>query len=88
MKTTLVTTTRAMLDSGAIVRITFTKKDGSERTIRGTRNVIHIPEALHPKGEGLRNVVSESVAVFDLDLGAWRSFLPTALISAEPVSVR
>lgn len=58
-----------------ILTITFTKKDGSERTIRGTQDPTRIPFFKHPKkiSEEVK-VDKPSCPIFDLDLDEWRSF--------------
>lgn len=55
------------------LRITFTKKDGSDRTMRCTLVGTFIPEDKHPKGTG-RLVTEDTCRVFDLDKQEWRSF--------------
>lgn len=54
--------------------ITFTKKDGTTRTMRCTRNITLIPEEFHPKGSA--GDIGGAIRVFDLDKQEWRSFLP------------
>lgn len=51
----------------------FTKKDGSERTARGTLNISKMGEENAPKGTGYE--CTDSVTrYYDLDKEAWRSF--------------
>jgi hypothetical protein len=52
--------------------ITFLKKDGSNRTMRCTRNTNNIPPEHHPKSS---IEPTGCVRVFDLDKNEWRSFL-------------
>ena len=53
--------------------VTFTKKDGTERTMRCTRSPVQIPEDQHPKnGTGDSDT---AIRVFDLDKSEWRSFV-------------
>lgn len=54
------------------LRITFTKKDGTERTMLCTLN----PKSLFSAEEktSSRAVSSTSIAVFDLEKNDWRSF--------------
>ena len=56
----------------SVVNITFTKADGSERTMNCTLKLENIPEDQHPKS----TVKSESdqIRVFDTDIQEWRSF--------------
>lgn len=55
------------------VEILFTKKDGSDRLMKCTLQEAKIPSENVPKGaERAKN--DESLAVFDLEKSAWRSF--------------
>lgn len=60
-------------DDNKSTTITFTKKDGSTRIMRCTRNISLIPKEFHPK-EGV-NDSGTSIRVFDLDKQEWRSFI-------------
>jgi hypothetical protein len=53
------------------VVVTFTKKDGTERVMKCTKNFDYIPEEKLPK-----TTVPESdvIRVFDLEISEWRSF--------------
>ncbi len=58
------------------VLVTFTKKDGSQRVMRCTLRPEALPEMIT---ESTRTSVGRresdnTIAVWDLDLGAWRSF--------------
>lgn len=65
-----------------IMRVTFIKKDGTERVMKCTRNLGMIPESFHPKGTDKKQ--SEDVfPVFDLDAQGWRSFRIDSVISIE-----
>lgn len=58
------------------IRVCFTKKDGTERILNGTRKLALIPEEFHPKGES-ENFPPENinlVPIFDLEANGWRSF--------------
>jgi hypothetical protein len=57
----------------SIVTVTFTKKDGSERTMKCTLKSEMIPSDKMPKGSN-RTKPSESIAVFDVENDGWRSF--------------
>ena len=64
-------TLKTQLNSGK-VKITFTKKDGTERELVGTTNTAFIPEEVRSKDT---RVVSEDVMpVFDVENNGWRSF--------------
>jgi hypothetical protein len=62
------------------IKITFTKKDGTERVMRCTLDPNKLP--VHETNtdnpidfpETKRKVSTETMAVFDLDVQAWRSF--------------
>lgn len=56
------------------VTVTFTKKDGSNRVMRCTRNVATIPVEHAPKNEKATAVKTDAIAAFDLDINEWRSF--------------
>jgi hypothetical protein len=63
------------------VSVTFTKVDGSERTMLCTKMVSKIPEAQHPKTEKAPkldengNVIeTDLITVYDLEKEGWRSF--------------
>lgn len=60
------------------VGVTFTKRDGTERTMRCTLSTARIPGEQLPKRTGdtssAETVSKEAVRVFDLEKGAWRSF--------------
>jgi hypothetical protein len=56
------------------IKITFTKKDGTERVMRCTLdpNKLPVQESTETKTE--RKISTETMAVFDLDVQGWRSF--------------
>ena len=63
------------------VSLTFTKADGSERTMLCTKMISKIPEAQHPKTDKVvkldenGNVIeTDLVTVYDLEKEGWRSF--------------
>jgi hypothetical protein len=59
------------------VRITFTKKDGSERKMQCTLIESKIPTDKRPKGTSESentSTVGSAVRVFDTEIGEWRSF--------------
>ena len=63
---------RGLLKGGKI-SVTFEKKDGTIRAMNCTLNEQMIPTEKTPKGSG-KAQSKESIAVFDLDIGDWRSF--------------
>lgn len=62
--------------------VTFTKKDGSTRVMKCTKNLSNIPTDMHPSGE---KEIKEGSAlrVFDLESSGWRSFNPESLKTIE-----
>lgn len=65
-----------LLCNGNPITITFTKKDGTPRIMRCTRNQSLISVENQPSSESTRKASTTSVAAFDLDKNEWRSFLP------------
>ena len=67
-----------LLSEGNPTTITFTKKDGTSRVMRCTRNAALIPSAHAPADaqDSTRKVSTTNVAAFDVDKQEWRSFLP------------
>jgi hypothetical protein len=65
------------------VKITFTKKDGTERVMNCTLdpNVIPLVESVQDKRE--KNKDKDHIAVFDTDIKAWRSFIVKSVKSFE-----
>ena len=57
----------------SVVTVHFTKKDGTERVMRCTRNFETIPSEKHPKGS-LEKTSTDAVRVFDVEIQDWRSF--------------
>lgn len=54
--------------------VTFTKKDGSERVMKCTRNLSVIPTDMQPKGTMQSVEESDNIKVFDTEQQGWRSF--------------
>ena len=54
--------------------VTFTKKDGTTRVMKCTRNSSQIPEDQYPK-DGISVEATGTIRVFDLDKNEWRSFI-------------
>jgi hypothetical protein len=72
------------LNSG--VRVTFTKKDGSERKMQCTLLESRIPADKRPKGESESqdsSITGSAVRVFDTEVGEWRSFRWDSVIKVE-----
>ena len=56
------------------VTVTFTKKDGSEREMRCTLNPNALPTQDITESKESRKKSENTIAVYDLDAQAWRSF--------------
>ena len=56
------------------LKITFTKKDGTERVMRCTLEASKLPVQESTETSTNRKVSTETMAVFDLDAQGWRSF--------------
>lgn len=68
------------------LRIVFTKKDGTERTMRCTLVESQIPADKLPKTnneEADSQTARSAVRVFDLDKAEWRSFRWDSVIKVE-----
>ena len=59
--------------SESTITVTFTKKDGTNRVMKCTKQQDLIPSEKQPKGTG-STPTGDAVAVFDLDAKDWRSF--------------
>lgn len=66
-----------------VVNLTFIKADGSERAMKCTKDIIHIPIMYHPKtdkevksklDENGNVIESDNISVWDLEAKGWRSF--------------
>lgn len=57
-----------------VVRVTFTKKDGTERVMRCTQDMDFLANTDLPIGTGVP-YTDKQVRVFDLEIAEWRSFL-------------
>lgn len=62
-----------------VVTVTFTKKDGTERTMRCTRSTSYIPIEHAPKSDTSKEEVTDNIRVFDVEKQGWRSFNFTTL---------
>jgi hypothetical protein len=65
--------------SNNLVKVVFTKKDGTERTLIAT--IQNIPEEHKPAYKGTKIVNEETYRCFDVEADAWRSFRIDAIIS-------
>lgn len=63
------------------LQVSFTKKDGSERTMRCTLNATVLPKT--EEKTSTRSVPTSSLAVFDLDKQEWRSFRWDSIIDVK-----
>jgi hypothetical protein len=57
----------------SVITVTFTKKDGTPRVMKCTKQSDLIPEDKQPKGTGTMTT-GDAVAAFDLEKQEWRSF--------------
>lgn len=64
------------------VTVTFTKKDGTQRVMRCTLRPEALPEMIteSTRTSTERRESDSTIAVWDLDLGAWRSFRLDSLV--------
>ena len=75
-----------------VCRVTFTKKDGTERKMLCTLDMSGIPEKDVPKSDGNvsleEGTLPETVRVYDLEKEAWRSFrLDSVTVFVPPKAV-
>jgi len=61
------------LDSG-ICQIVFTKVDGTERIMHGTRATAFIPEDKRATSDTQNTDTDNIIRVFDVQIGEWRCF--------------
>jgi len=69
--------------------VLFLKKDGTQRAMLCTLNPEHLPNEDKQEGDEVKTVKKqseESLAVWDLEKNAWRSFRLDSLISHSIVS--
>lgn len=71
---------KSLLAKG-VVRVFFTKKDGTLRTMDATTYGPMIPVEHQPKHKNARNYSDEVQRVFDTELNEWRSFRWDSLVS-------
>jgi len=56
------------------VTVTFTKKDGTERVMKCTLDPKQLPPVPVVEGKKERKKSEDTIAVYDLEVGSWRSF--------------
>lgn len=66
-----------------IANVSFTKKNGEQRNLTGTKNYELIPESDHPKGSSSTNTNDDLITVYDIQNNGWRSFYVSSVISYE-----
>lgn len=71
-----------LLNESYPTTITFTKKDGTTRVMKCTRNMNNIPADKHPSNK-LETDNNRNIRVFDLDKQEWRSFNQTSIKRIE-----
>lgn len=74
------------LKAGNTVTVTFTKKDGTQRVLRGTTNPKYIPPAPVTENEKPKRAIASNpdvAKVFDLDINEWRSFRYDSVTQVE-----
>jgi hypothetical protein len=64
------------------INVTFTKKDGTSRSMHCTRDTSKIPADMIPTGAGVKTT-GDAVQVFDLTINEWRSFKTSTLTHIE-----
>ncbi|MDB4396145.1 SH3 beta-barrel fold-containing protein [bacterium] len=69
---------KEMLQSGLVIHVEFTKKNGDVRNMNCTTNLELIPESHHPAEKKtntrLAEVSEDVVRAYDIDAEGWRSF--------------
>ena len=65
-----------------IITITFRKKDGTERILKGTTKLDIIPSENHPIGTN-KHLSEEVCRCFDTEINEWRSFRWDSIISID-----
>lgn len=76
----LVTLKNKMHDG--VVTFTYLKKDGSERTAKGTLNLETMGQDNAPKGTGFETP-DYTTRYFDMEKSSWRSFTNVNLVSID-----
>lgn len=68
---------------GGVATVVFTKKDGTQRTMKCTLSEQLIPAEQKPKQTETVKRSDDALPVFDIDKQEWRSFRYDALISVS-----
>ena len=71
-------------ETKSAVHITFTKADGTERTLNATLVEAKIPAAKLPKSETTTKVADTALRVFDVELQDWRAFKWDSVLNVVP----
>jgi hypothetical protein len=58
----------------AVVNVTFEKVDGTERTMQCTLRPEYLPEEYRNKAPMLTETAPQTISVWDVENGGWRSF--------------
>ena len=71
------------------IKVVFTKKDGSLRTMICTKDIETIPEEHRPKDKEAdsrpgKKTPEHLLSVFDLEANGWRSFIVDNVLSVDP----
>jgi hypothetical protein len=69
---------KAALKKGLTVKVKFTKKDGTLRTLIGTINFDRIPKVDHPRNTGKAETAGVQ-RIYDLEIGEWRSVILSSI---------
>jgi hypothetical protein len=64
--------------------VTFTKVDGTERTMKCTLSEAYIPQAEPKKTERVKKENLDALAVWDIEKVGWRSFRYDSVLEIEP----
>lgn len=65
-----------------VAAVTFTKKDGTERVMRCTRDLKRAPHAPVPKNPNFEDS-PDVIRAYDLEAEGWRSFIVSNVKSVE-----
>ena len=79
---TIVENLRNALKKG-VVRFTYIKKDGSVRQAEGTRNITIAEGRVGCTIPAPKSGRNNENAYYDLEKFAWRSFIPSKVVSIE-----
>lgn len=78
---TLLTTTQELLKTWLLqqlnestITVVFTKKDGTERTMRCTTSNSLVPQVEYTESKRQRKVSEATISAYDLEASAWKSF--------------